>query len=158
MILLVKILQAFLHPNNSGEDVSFDRKKRYIRGDTVLRWTRPGDHATPATTTPNNWNADPVNTPVETVPTLPCICISTRKATDNIVPFRFSPFEGIETKIFPFLINECTTFIFRFRIYIFPPNIWNISTCCVLFNIILQQVWLWTFLETLQSSKTKINS
>lgn len=37
-----------------------------------------------STTTPNNWNADPVNTPVETVPTFPCSRMSVCRTHDPV--------------------------------------------------------------------------
>lgn len=85
----MELSQTFLH-RIIAEKMFRSIEKRYISSGTVLRWTRPGDHATPATTTPNNWNADPVNTPVETVPTLPrmsvcrrtALCISHGKAAE----------------------------------------------------------------------------
>lgn len=62
-------------------------KKMFARSKNVIRRpTHQLGELAPVTTTPRatrrgNWNADPVNTPVETVPTLPCPRMSVRRRT-----------------------------------------------------------------------------
>lgn len=150
-MLAAKENSTFFYVGIIAEKMFRSIEKRYIRSGTVLRWTRPGDHAAPATTTPDNWNADPVNTPVETVPTHPCprsvdarpSAVSHGKASSNEPPFldfRRNPhrflnhYKIIHNKYF------CNSYYYLFRYFLEFIEI-----------IIISNLWVWL-------KETKVNS
>lgn len=131
-MLAAKENSTFFYVGIIAEKMFRSIEKRYIRSGTVLRWTRPGDHAAPATTTPDNWNADPVNTPVETVPTHPCP--RSVDAQPSAYPteklHRTNPHFSIFVEIlivFSIITKSYTTNISVTLIIIYSDIFWNLS-------------------------------